>query len=213
MDNFISNLKKTIQKAQRFSCFAIDLNKKVGMKIQLSQIQLKDYMEKTVHYLCKEKYSKMQIGEFPSASPKEFIEIIKCDDELIKENVNSILMIPSNVETNELNIDKYNAYMIILDTGDKKYNFITKIKPFFNYKKKFLYFLSNEDYKIIQDKLIKLIMNFDCIISNNKCYIINTNGKKILGLEDATIKESIENSQKLLDKHIIPLTQSHVYME
>ena len=122
--NYVSNKRAT------FTCYTIDNNKTpfVGSKIELSHEQLKNFMTKTISYLCDKVYSTMNLGEYPAASPKEYIETLSCSDEKISTYIKGIENIIRNPETNVTDFSKYNAYMIVIQIDKEPIIFITKKK-------------------------------------------------------------------------------------
>ena len=97
------------------------------MKVGLSSEQIRNFLTDCLQYLCDEKLPKMQLGAYPVATPKEFIETIRSTDGRISSTLERLLSIPISAETNATALSKYNAYMLIVDraSGSKVY-FFTK---------------------------------------------------------------------------------------
>lgn len=135
MEQFISQLVTIVEHNQdvSYSCFAFDSKRKVGIKVGLTSDQIKDFMTDCLEYLCKKIFSKMQLGKYPIATPKEFVETIECNDVLISAELSGLFKIPINAETNLTNLAKYNAYMFIVEGEHYKHYFFTKKKSKISY--------------------------------------------------------------------------------
>lgn len=213
MEEFIKQLKSLIATSNgSYSCFAIDTKRKVGMKVGLSSHQIYEFLTDSLNYLCDKKFSKMQLGDYPIATPKDFIEKIKSTNSRIATVLNSFLCIPVNAETNVTNLSKYNAYMVVVTTAESKYYFFTKRTPFIAYKKNnFIYALfSQSDYRVLDDNVVRLIKHFDCIVMENTCYMIGMNGRNLLGLNDIARDTSLKNKKRLVQEGIISQTSENL---
>ena len=207
MDKFIEKLNDIANCPNAlYSAFAIDNKRKTGMKIALSAEQIRNFLYDAIGYLCKNEFTKKQLGEYPSATPKEYIETIKSNDIRISEHLTALLNIPFNVETNVTNLLKYDTYMLRMEYNQSQYLFFTNKKPFIGYKKNNFIFAKlglKKDYDVVADDVIRLIKHFDCIIVENICYMVTSNGRKLLGLQKMEIEQSLYNQQLLLEKGII----------
>ena len=206
LDSFIENLKEFIKQSNVFSCYAITTktNPITGTKIKLSLGQIQDFFKATVEYLCDKVYSRMQLGDFPAASPKEYIEMLPSSDERIKPFCDSLAAIVSSPELNNTKLSNFNAYMLTSRFKDKPCYFVTSKNPFISYKKNnFLYTLANNNYTIVEDNIVRLVMHFDCIILQDKCYFVNLQGKKLFGLEQNAIQKSQQAKSDLLQRDIL----------
>ena len=206
MEKFIKQLRNIIVEHKvSCSCFAIDTKLKVGIKIGLSSKCINDFLVDCLNYLCDREFLKMQLGEYPIATPKDFVETIESTDDKISSTLSSLLLIPVNVETNVTDLSKYKAYMLVIETSKSKYYFLTKRTPFISYKKKNFFFamFSNNDYKILDDNVIRLVKHFDCIIIENTCYMIGMNGRTLLGLNNIAKDNSLKNKERLIQEGII----------
>ena len=109
MEGFIEQLKSLITTNKgSYSCFAINTKRKIGMKIGLSSQQIYEFLIDCLNYLCSEEFSKMQLGDYPIATPKDFVEKLESTDSRISSTLNSLLGIPVNAETNVVDLSKYN---------------------------------------------------------------------------------------------------------
>ena len=214
MDNFIKKLQNIVQCSNAlYSAFAIDNKRKTGMKIALSAEQIRNFLCDAIGYLCKNEFTKKQLGEYPSATPKEYIETIKSDDIKISEHLTALLNIPFNVETNVTNLLKYDTYMLRVEYNQCQYLFFTNKKPFIGYKKNNFIFAKlgiKDDYDVVSDDVIRLVKHFDCIIVENICYMVTSNGRKLLGLQKIEIEQSLSNQQLLFEKEIISPNEKDV---
>lgn len=175
----------------------------VGTKIALQTEQIEEFMKNTITYLCQNVYSKMQIGDFPTATPKEYIEKLSCDDKRIEKIVENLKNIPLQQELNNDQSNFHNAYIITASTLGNTYIFVTKKNIFMSYSKKFLYCLSDTTYKSITENLVRLIMHFDCIIYGENCYFVTLAGKLLFGLEQNAAEKSKKTAKELIEKNII----------
>ena len=213
MEGFIEQLKSLITTNKgSYSCFAINTKRKIGMKIGLSSQQIYEFLIDCLNYLCNEEFSKMQLGDYPIATPKDFIEKLASTDSRISSALNFLLGIPVNAETNVVNLSKYNAYMLVVDTNESKYYFFTKKTPFMSYKKKnFLYAMfSQNNYNVLDDNVVRLIKHFDCIVMGNICYMIGRNGRNLLGLNNVAIDNSLKNKKRLIQEGIVSKTNTNL---
>lgn len=218
MEKFIQHLKDvTSDSSGLYSCFAINTKLVVGMKIGLTSEQIRNFLTNCLQYLCDEKFSKMQLGAYPVATPKEFIETIKSTDGRISSTLERLLSIPISAETNATALSKYNAYMLIVDgASDSKVYFFTKTNPFIAYKKNnFFFALFNNAYDPITDNIVRLTKHFDCILLDDKCYITTVNGRSLLGLNAAAKDASLKNKARLIQDGVIsqedaPVIDSYV---
>ena len=213
MEGFIKRLKGLVATGNgSCSCFAVDIKRKVGMKIGLSSQQIYEFLSDSLNYICNKKFSKMQLGDYPIATPKDFEEKIGSTDSRISAVLNSLLNIPVNAETNVTDLSKYNAYMIAVTTSEFKYYFFTKRTPFIAYKKNnFIYaMLSQSDYSVLDDNVVRLIKHFDCIVMENTCYMIGMNGRNLLGLNDIARDTSLKNKKRLIQEGIISQTSENL---
>lgn len=205
MDKLTARLKHIVTSASNLACYAINTKKRpiVGMKIDLSTEQLSEFMEDTISYLCSKIYDKKQLGDYPVASPKDYIEILSRTDEQIKSFIDSIENIPLTTELNATKIKYYNAYFILLYCGEHRYFFITKKNLFASFKTKFMYFLRKETLQRVPNKLVHLVKHFDAFIADDNCYIVTEDGKALLGLERDLIKKSTETKEELFERSIL----------
>lgn len=208
MDKFIEKLQNITRCSNAlYSLFAIDSRRKTGIKIALSESHIQSFINDAITYLCDKKFLKMQLGEYPIATPKDYVETIKNDDARISETLNALVEIPMNVETNVTNFSKYNTYMVIVDNHDSKFYFLTHKNPFIAYKSKNAIFakIFNDGYEVIKDDAVRLIKHFDCIVVDNTCYMVTRDGKDLLGLQKLEIQKSLENLKLLSEKGIVSL--------
>lgn len=208
MDNFIKKLQDIVQCSNAlYSLFAIDSRRKIGIKIALTERHIHSFINDAITYLCEKKFLKMQLGEYPIATPKDYVETIKSNDARISENLNALLEIPMNVETSVTNLSQYNTYMVIVDNHDSKFYFLTHKTPFIAYKNRNAIFakIFNDDYEVIKDDAVRLIKHFDCIVVDNTCYMVTRDGKDLLGLQKLEIQKSLENLKLLSEKGIVSL--------
>lgn len=206
MDNLIENINSLLSNEDiLYSCFAIDIKNEVGIKVWLSHKQLKEFFSDTMKYLCDKKFSKMQLDEYPIASPKDYIETINIHDSKISETVNFLSNIPVNAETNVTNLLRYNAYMIVADSGEKKHYFFNYRNPFIAYRKKNFIFrrFSDESYEMFNEDVVRLVKHFDCMILNDVCCIVTMNGRQLLGLNSAMVDISQHNKERLFQEGIV----------
>jgi hypothetical protein len=208
MENFKKNLISIIKSnSTTYTCFALNTkgNTIVGMDVTLSQKQLADFMSKCIKYLTEKIYSKMQIGNYPESDPKDFIEKLSIENALIKKYCTEICTIPLSPETNIIDPLCYDAYMIIAEKGNKQTVFITKKRIFKIYGKKNFVFtaVGGTDYEPLSDKLVKLVMHFDCIVHDKYCYFVTINGKSIFKLEETDEVRSLETKNLLIENNII----------
>ncbi len=205
MVNLIKKLKELCADATSFSCFAIN-NKRtpiVGTKIELTNIQLKNFMDKTVKYLCDRVYANMSLGEYPAASPKEYIETIGCDDERISKCITEINRIIGNPETNIKDYSKYNAYMVVVNNKKETAIFITKKKIIQEYKNSYVFLNLGDEYEEHNGNFLRLVMHFDCFIFNNVCYIVTKGGRTMLNLEETLVKKSNMVKSDLVELNLV----------
>ena len=212
MEGFIKQLQSIITTNKGlYSCFAINTKRKIGMKIGLSSKQIYEFLIDCLNYLCDKEFSKMQLGDYPIATPKDFVEKLESTDSRISSTLNSLLGIPVNAETNVVDLSKYNAYMLVVTTNESKYYFFTKKTPFMSYKKKnFLYVFSQNNYDVLDDNVVRLIKHFDCIVMGNICYMIGRNGRNLLGLNDVAIDNSLKNKKRLIQEGIVSKTSENL---
>ena len=207
MEEFISKLMGFVEHNQdiSYSCFAFDTKRKIGTKVGLTSEQINEFMTDCLEYLCKKNFSKLQLGKYPTATPKEFVETIECGDPQVSSELSHLFRIPLDSETNFTDLSKYNAYMLILENAQCKHYFFTKKKPFINYKNKNFLFamLSNNKYEVIPSNAIRLIKHFDCIILDSTCYITSLFGRNLLGLNDVAVEKSLYNKRRLLQEGIV----------
>lgn len=205
MDNFIEKLKSITQCSNAlYSLFAIDSRRKTGIKIALSESHIQSFINDAITYLCDNKFLKMQLGEYPTATPKDYVETIKNNDARISETLNALVEIPMNVETNVTNLSQYNNYMVIVDDHDSKFYFLTRKTPFIAYKNKtFLFAIFNGGYDVVQDDAVRLVKHFDCIVVGDTCYMVTKEGKDLLGLQKLEFKKSKDNLNLLSAKGIV----------
>ena len=206
MEQLIRKLRSLTSDDQAtYSCFAISTKRKVGMKIKLSTQCVRKFLKDCLNYLCDKKFSKMQLGEYPIATPKDFIETIEIKSTLIATELHGLLNIPFHVETNATNLSNYNAYMFTIETSEYRYYLFTKRNPFIAYKKKNFLFamLNNNKYETIPDNTIRLVKHFDCIVLGDLCYMISMSGRNLLGIGNMTIENSLKNRQRLLETNIV----------
>lgn len=206
MDQFRENLKSIMAQDCRFSCYAINSRKSPipGIKIQLSSNQIHVFLKEALLYLCDKVYSKMQLGNFPEASPKEYIEMLPCSDKRVKTFCDSLDTVVSNPELNNTEQSNYNAYMLSSYIESSPCHFITCKKLFIPYKKKnFFYVLAEENYKIIEDDIVRLVMHFDCIVYQGNCYFVTLQGKRLFGLEQKALHLSQQSKSNLIQKAIL----------
>lgn len=214
MNTLINSLRNYVSNKQAtFTCYTIDNNKTpfVGSKIELSHEQLKNFMTKTISYLCDKVYSTMNLGEYPAASPKEYIETLSCSDEKISTYIKGIENIISNPETNVTDFSKYNAYMIVIQIDKEPIIFITKKKIMHKYKKAFCF--SSKDYTEVNNELIRLIMHFDCFIIDNTCYIITKQGRTMFHLEETLAQKSKAIKEHMISMDIFKREKIEQYMK
>lgn len=213
MEEFIKQLKSLITTSKgSCSCFAVNTKRKIGMKIGLSSQQIYEFLIDCLNYLCNKKFSKMQLGDYPIATPKDFVEKIESTDSRISSVLNSLLNIPVNAETNVTDLSKYNAYMVVVTTSESKHYFFTKRTPFIAYKKNnFIYAMfSQSDYSVLDDNVVRLIKHFDCIVMENNCYMIGMNGRNLLGLNDIAKDNSLKNKKRLIKEGIVSRTSANL---
>jgi len=205
MEKLIVNLRNIVETASSFDCYAINTKKHpvVGTKIDLSNEQLSEFMKDTTDYLCSKRYNKKQLGSYPVASPKDYIEILPCTDEQIKSFIDSIEKIPFTPELNATDLKYYNAYFILLYCGDRKHFFITKKNLFYSFKANFLYQLRGDTFRRLSDKLVHLVRHFDAFVSDDNCYIVTDDGKFLLGLERDLVKKSNETKNEIFERNIL----------
>lgn len=209
MDNFRNVLTSiTNNSTMVYTIYALNTKPDtfVGLKVALSQKQLKDFMSKSIAYLNEKMYSKMQIGDYPVADPKSFIESAPSNNNDIEKYYRQIVNIPKSPETNNTNLRNYDSYMIVTQIPDgEKTIFITKQNIFKTYgKKNFLYALTSKSkYTVIDDALIKLVMHFDVIIHNKNCYFVEIRGKSIFKLPEASTIRSEDFKNELFKDNII----------
>ena len=141
MENLIRRIKEIVANAESFACYSLNTKKNpvVGVKINLTCQQLKDFMSKTTDYLCDKVYSKMELGDYPESSPKDFIEKISCNSSLIKDLIDCIKLVPYRPETNNTNLKNCKAYMIVAYCNKGTYCFITKKNIKIDYTNKTYY--------------------------------------------------------------------------
>ena len=206
MDKLIVNLRNIVATASVFDCYAINTKKHpvVGTKIDLSNEQLSEFMKDATDYLCSKRYNKKQLGSYPVASPKDYIEILPCADEQIKSFIDSIEKIPFTPELNATDLKYYNAYFILLYCGDRKHFFITKKNLFTSYKAKYIYIPKKEAFQRLSDKLVHLVRHFDAFTIDDNCYIVTDDGKFLLGLERDLVKKSNATKDELFERNILP---------
>lgn len=206
MEKFTQRLKKIIEnKNTQCSCFAINIDLKVGIKVALSSEQVHDFVVNCLNYLCDKKFSKMQLGPYPQATPKDFIETISITDERISSVLRTFLSIPVHAETNTTAMNKYNAYMIIVEIEKSKYYFFTKRNLFVAYKKKNFFYaiFAKNSYDVVTDNLIRLVQHFDCIVLGDTCYMVTIDGRSLLGLNNVARDNSLRNKERLVRNGII----------
>ena len=218
VEQFISMLMSLAENEYRYSCFAIDTKRKIGMKLKLSSQKIREFISDCLKYLCDTKFSKMQLGKYPTATPKDFVETIECNNEKISSTLSSFFSIPLNAETNATNLQNYNAYMLIVETEKGNHYFFTKKSPFVAYKKKNFFFamFSEDEYDVVPSNMVRLIKHFDCLILNNICYITSLAGKNLLGLTNVAVENSFRNKERLLHEGIISsqhINLIHSYMK
>ncbi len=206
MDKLIVNLRNIVATASVFDCYAINTKKHpvVGTKIDLSNEQLSEFMKDATDYLCSKRYNKKQLGSYPVASPKDYIEILPCADEQIKSFIDSIEKIPFTPELNATDLKYYNAYFILLYCGNRKHFFITKKNLFTSYKAKYIYIPKKEAFQRLSDKLVHLVRHFDAFTIDDNCYIVTDDGKFLLGLERDLVKKSNATKDELFERNILP---------
>lgn len=209
MDKFIEKLNDIANCPDvLYSLFAIDNRRKTGIKIALPESYIRSFINDAITYVCEKKFLKMQLGEYPIATPKDYVETIKNNDARISETLNALVEIPSNPETNVTNLSKYKTYMVIVDIYTSKVYFLTHKTPFIAYKKDNSLFAKmglTNDYEVIADDVIRLIKHFDCIVVDDTCYMVTREGKDLLGLQKLEIQKNLENLKLLSGKGIVSL--------
>ena len=205
MDDLITKLKDIVKSASDFCCYAINTKKHpiVGTKVELSNKQLSEFMIDAIDYLCEKKYTKNQLGDFPVASPKDYIERLLRSDARINNFIEAIEKMPLTPELNNSDLKYYNAYFILLYVGDRRYFFITKKNVFVSFKKKFMYQVKKETFQRLSDKIVNLTKHFDTFIVDDNCYIVTEDGKSLLGLEQDLVKKSNEIKEELFVRNIL----------
>lgn len=123
MDDLITKLKDIVKSASNFCCYAINTKKHpvVGTKVELSNEQLSEFMIDAIDYLCEKKYIKNQLGDFPVASPKDYVERLLRSDARINNFIEAIEKMPLTPELNNSDLKYYNAYFILFYVGDRRY--------------------------------------------------------------------------------------------
>ncbi len=209
MDSFRENLKSIIEQDCIFSCYAIKTKKTpiVGTKVHLSSEQIHDFLQQAIGYLCNKVYSQMQLGNYPEASPKEFIEMLSCSDDRVKDFCANLNEIVANPELNNTALTHYNAYMLSSIIENTSCHFITSKNPFVSYRKKNqLYtWVKGNKYQVIDNDIVRLIMHFDCIVYQDQCYFVTMQGKQLFGLEQNAIQKSRQAKDKLFDRAILSI--------
>ncbi len=214
MDELIHQLNAMLSSDTTISCFAINLKKSppTGKLIDFANSRLHNFMESALNYLCKNVYSQMQLGDYPEATPKDFIERISCTDSNISEFVSHIKDIPLLGEADNKNLNSYNAYMIVVENSSHMNLFLTKKKLLLSCKKKSflasIYWKNNDDdsYKEITGDIIRLVRHFDAFILDDTCYIVTKEGRAMLGLDKSRKEKCHEvfdgiSSLQILDKN------------
>ena len=207
MDNFIKKLKNIVECSNAlYSLFAIDNKRKVGIKIALTEPDIRSFINDAITYLCEKKFLKMQLGEYPIATPKDYVETIKNNDARISETLNALVEIPMNVEINVTNLSQYNTYMAIVDDHDSKFYFLTRKTPFIAYGKKNSLFAKiglTKEYEVIANDTVRLVKHFDCIVVGDTCYMVTKDGRDLLGLQKLEVKKSKDKLNLLSEKCIV----------
>ena len=207
MDSFRENLKSIIEQDYIFSCYAIKTKKTplVGTKVYLSSEQIHDFLNRAIGYLCDKVYSQKQLGDYPEASPKEFIEMLSCSDDRVKDFCATLNNIVANPELNNTALTHYNAYMLSSIIENIPCHFITSKNPFVSYQKRNQIYalVTGKKYKVIDTDIVRLIMHFDCIVFQGQCYFVTMQGKQLFGLEQNAIQKSHQEKDKLFDRAIL----------
>lgn len=223
MDELITQLNKILSSNATISCFAINLKKspQTGILIDLSSERLYNFMASTLDYLCKRVYNKMQLGDYPEATPKDYIERICCTNSDISELISNIKNIPLLGESDNKDLNSYNAYMIIVEDESHVDIFLTKKKPLLSCKKKrihthlFQKSNTNDSYTEITDDIIRLVRHFDAFILDDTCYIVTKEGRAMLGLEKSRKEKCHEvleqiSSLQVLDQYGLAILKEYL---
>lgn len=185
-----------------FTLYALKVTKSklVATRITIKDEDLSVFSKGCLSYLAEKQYQDKDIKTYPHGIPKDHIETIPVTSDIISSRYQELLRAISSPETNNIDINRYGAYVIVSTIGNKLTYFINMKKPLKNYK--YSTFLgmatSGNQFKKINNELLNLVYHFDCIISGKICHFITLAAEPVFNLQQFHEKQTLSCKSLLL---------------
>lgn len=190
-----------------FTLYALKVSdtKLLATQIRIENDGLTTFAKRCLAYLTEKQYADKEIKTYPYGKPKDHIEKISTTNDLINTRYQDLLSAIAAPETNNTDISKYGAYVLVSSIGNERSFFINMKRPLKNYQHTTLlcFPVGTNDFKKIDNQLLNLVFHFDCFIHSGHCYFVTLAAEPVFNLKQYHEKQTKDCQDALIENNLI----------